>query len=176
MNALRAVFFSIAVVAAISPLHAQDQPEAVEVCELLSNPAAYHHKLVRVSGRVSRGFEDFTIRGASCEDAFPLWLEYGGPKPAEVVYCCPGEQAHPPNGKDPLWIDGIQTSLVRNRALRRFDFLLGQTGEVQSTIVGRVFAAGVYTSDSGEKVQVGYGHFGIFSLLVIERVLEARRQ
>ena len=105
-----------------------------------------------------------------------MWLEYGGPRPAEVVYCCAGEQAHPPNGKDPLWIDGIQTSLVRDRALRRFDSLLGETGEAQATLIGRVFAEGVYTSDSGEDFRVGYGHFGISSLFVIERVLEVQRQ
>ncbi len=154
-----------------------EQPQAVGICQLLANPIAYQHKLIQVTGRVQRGFEDFTIRGASCEDASPFWLEYGGPQPAEVVYCCVGGEAHPPNGTDPLWIDGIQTSLTRDAAFKRFDSKtrhLRRGKSVQATFIGRVFAAGVYTSDSGQE-EVGYGHFGIFSLLVIQQVLEVGR-
>jgi hypothetical protein len=170
----------VAVFAVSVPVHAQEpeQPQKVDICTLLADPLAYHHKLVVVTGRVSRGFENFTLRGAACSDALPLWVEYGGPQPAEVVYCCAGDQEHPPNGKDPLWIDGTQTSLNRDGVFRRFDSMtkrLRRGRTVKATLVGRVFSAGTYTSDSGEEVEVGYGHFGMHSLFVVQRVLEVAR-
>ena len=60
----------------------------VSLCELLADPAAYNHKLVEISGRVSRGFEDFTLSDEVCHGGNPIWLEMGGAKGAEVMYCC----------------------------------------------------------------------------------------
>jgi hypothetical protein len=152
-----------------------EQPQAVDICELLASPGAYHHKLVRVTGRVSRGFEDFSLGGGNaCADAKRLWLEYGGAEPAQVIFCCTGKQENPPNGKDPLYIDGIQTTLRRNSMFRRFDIVtrrLRRNQTVGTTLVGRVFAAGTHTSASGEQEDVGYGHFGLFSLFVIQQVV-----
>ena len=33
----------------------------VPLCQLLADPGAYDHRLIRVTGRVSRGFEDFSL-------------------------------------------------------------------------------------------------------------------
>lgn len=153
----------------------QEHPVKIGICELISNPGLYDHKLVRVTGQVSRGFEDFTLRGRSCGDYFPLWLEYGGPQPAEVTFCCADQnQENGPNGKDPLYVDGIETSLKKDRKFKRFDKItkkLDRDETVGVTLEGRVFSAGTYTSESGEVVEFGYGHFGLHSLFVIQRVL-----
>ena len=56
----------------------------VPLCQLLSDPGAYDHKLIRVTGRVSRGFEDFGLHDPSCPEDKTLttiWLEYGGQSP-----------------------------------------------------------------------------------------------
>jgi hypothetical protein len=165
---------------AVAPLsHAEEEaasegPQKVDVCELLANPGAYNHKLVRVTARVSRGFEDFSLRGGGgCADAKPLWLEYGGPKPAEATFCCKDGE-NPPNGNDPLHVEGVRTSLKRDAIFRRFDIVTGRLRRaqtVQATLVGRVFMGGTVTSDSGEELEVGYGHMGLFGLFVIEQVL-----
>jgi hypothetical protein len=96
------------------PVTADEAVLEVPLCQLLGDPGAYHHKLIRVSGRVSRGFEDFSISEKSCPSATLVWLEYGGPEPAQVTYCCVTDGPKRPNGKDPLWVEGIETSIVRN--------------------------------------------------------------
>ena len=48
---------------------AEEQPAAVTICQLKSDPAAYNHKLVEVTGFVSHAFEDFTVFDPTC----PSW-------------------------------------------------------------------------------------------------------
>lgn len=96
---------AIVVVLALHPpvaCAADEQPESADLCAVMADPVAYQHKLIRVTGRVSRGFEDFMLRATSCDDHRPFWLEYGGPTPSETVYCCVSPDADQPNGKDPL--------------------------------------------------------------------------
>jgi hypothetical protein len=38
-----------------------EQPKEVTLCDVLGNPAVFNHKLIKISGVVSRGFEDFTL-------------------------------------------------------------------------------------------------------------------
>jgi hypothetical protein len=102
-----------------------------------------------------------------------VWLEYGGPEPAKVTYCCVGDNPNPPNGEDPLVIDGIRTSLKRNTPFRDFDsktkqLRRGQT--VRAVIVGRVFAKKAYEKGDEDDWMAGFGHFGMASLLVIQKV------
>jgi hypothetical protein len=154
----------------------------VPLCQLLSDPGAYNHKLIRVTGRVSRGFEDFGLHDPSCPEDKTLtiiWLEYGGPEPADVVYCCVSDDAtSKPNGKDPLRVGGIETSLLRDAMFRKFERLttrLRRGKTVQATLTGRYF--------SGEKVELpdgrisweGFGHLGIASLFVIQQVIAVSR-
>ena len=44
----------------------EEQPEVVTVCQLKSDPPAYNHKLVEVTGFVSHDFEDFTLFDPTC--------------------------------------------------------------------------------------------------------------
>jgi hypothetical protein len=153
---------------------AEERAEPADLCAVLNDPIRYQHKLIRVTGLVSRGFEDFSLSNSACKEQFGLWLEYGGPKPSETVYCCVGEESSQPNGRDPLRVEGIETSLRTDATFKRFDKntkQLKRGRHVKATAVGRLFAAGTYTSDTGEEVSVGYGHFGMFSLLVIQEVI-----
>jgi hypothetical protein len=131
-----------------------------------------------LKGAVSRGFEDFTISDESCPTARTLvWLEYGGPEPAKVTYCCESEEptSHP-NGKDPLRIGGIETLLVRDETFRRFDRMtsrLRRGKTVHASLVGWYFSGEEMTLANGEIRWVGYGHLGLHSLFVIEQVLSA---
>jgi hypothetical protein len=158
------------------PVHgaeAVEEPIKVDACELLTNTIAYHRKLVRVEARVSRGFEDFSLRGKACPDLLTVWLEYGGPEPAKVIYCCVGEQSHPPNGRDSLVVDGITTSLVRDMRFMDFDSktkLLRRHQTVRAVIIGRVFAKKAYETGSDDDLMAGFGHFGMSSLLVIQKI------
>ena len=151
----------------------------VEACELIHNTFAYHRKLVRVEGQIHRGFEDFTLSSKACPDiSARIWLEYGGPRPAGTNYCCAGDEASRPNGRDPLTIDGIATSLVRSIPFRDFDRKtrhLRRGESVRAVIVGRVFAKRAYENgDTEQDFMAGFGHFGMYSLLVIQRVEKVR--
>jgi hypothetical protein len=147
---------------------AAEEAIAVSLCELASDPAAYNHKLIEISGRVSRGFEAFTLSDESCGNSNAVWLEMGGTKGAEVMYCCnvPVE----PERQSPLIVEDIETSIVRDELLTRFDAITKGSGSAQTTIVGRFFAGIEETLPRGKR-WMGYGHMGFFSLLVIEQVL-----
>lgn len=60
----------------------------VTPCELSTDPARYHHRLVEVTGTVSQGFEDFTLAAPECRQKAlsDVWLDYGGRTASEVVY------------------------------------------------------------------------------------------
>src|SRR5215471_3972788 len=64
------------------------QPATVTICQLKSDPAAYNHKLVEVTGFVSHAFEDFTVFDPTCPSWPGIWLEYGGMRKSGTMYCC----------------------------------------------------------------------------------------
>jgi hypothetical protein len=100
-----------------------------------------------------------------------------GPEPAKVIYCCVSDDSLKPNGKDPLWVDGIETSLVRDRTLRRFDRLTQRDRRrnlVAATLTGRYFCGEFAEAPDGQSACQGFGHLGICSLLVIEQVVSVR--
>jgi hypothetical protein len=53
---------------------AEEQPATVTICQLKSDPAAYNHKLVEVTGFVSHAFEDFTVFDPTCPSWPGVWL------------------------------------------------------------------------------------------------------
>lgn len=145
-------------------------PKPVTFCELARNPAKYNHREIEISAFVSHGFEDFTLFDPACESPeLEVWLEYGGKYNSGTIYCCndPSQE----RGQD-LVVDGVTTSLVRDRTFERFDASVQRQPDslVYATLRGHYF--------SGEKQQlpggtfwVGYGHFGLASLFVIEQVV-----
>lgn len=132
-------------------------------CELEQHPELYHHKLVEVTSAISREFENFTLADPSCSTG--AWIEYGGKKSSQTIYCCPGSGGVRKRSK-PLIIDGIETKLVDDKMFRKFD--KESKKGVQARLVGRFFAK------PREGFMGGYGHFGCCNLFVIERVFEVQ--
>ena len=163
------------VIIGTGPLLAQtaatSDPHQVTYCELSRDPSAYNHELVRLTGFVTHGFEDFQVTEPDCPtQGFSIWLMYGGKAESNTMYCCPGEAAQEKRS-DSIKVEGIQIPLVDDHIYQQFADLLKREPDttVRATIVGRFF--------SGEKVPFGtsthwrgFGHMGCCSLLVIQRV------
>lgn len=117
-----------------TPLLGQDKSEApvkASVCELKSNPAAYDHKLVEVTGfAMTGGREDFDLFDPACPEWPDVELEYGGSA-----------------------IENVATRLVDDARLKQFSDLLDRRGNlvVHTTIVGRFFAEKPVQNASGRR-------------------------
>jgi hypothetical protein len=136
--------------------------------------------MIRVRGRVRFEFEDFTLDDATCEtttdrqSSATVWLTFGGDQSEVAVFCCGSTLRKA--GSD-IKIGGHKVALIRDANFRVF---LNQIGarrlrrpdgrecydqckfyRVTATLTG-LFAR---AKDDG-----GYGHFGMFHLLVIQQV------
>jgi hypothetical protein len=152
-----------------------EEPIKIDVCKLKSDPAAYNHKLVQVTGFISHGFEDFTLFDPTCPPWLAIWLEYGGTAASGTMYCCGVTAAR--NRPKQLVVENISISLVDDERFREFDKLIQRRPDsvVHATLVGRFF--------SGKQIQYprgvswgGYGHMGCCSLLVIQQVISVDPQ
>jgi hypothetical protein len=146
--------------------------ESVDICAVLSDPLAYNGKLLRITGSITRDFETFWIESAECSDVQPLWIEYGGSKPADGPIWHEGPE-HPGDDSAPLLVDGIRTSVEADAAFRKFDALtksLKRGKRARATIVGWIFAAATYQDEAGKTQETGFGPYGRYSLLVIKKV------
>lgn len=151
-----------------------DEVLDVTVCQLESNPAMYDHKLVKVSGRMTYGFEDFTLSDLACgrrNSVTSIWVEYGGTSSSGTMYCC-GVTAERTRAK-PLVINGVVTTLNDSAEFQQLDELLHQepSRAVRATVIGRFFAGEKTKFPDGKTRWAGFGHMGIFSLLVIQEVI-----
>lgn len=184
MNTLFKAALSLSFTALSSLAHATEEPKSavplqVSLCMLLRDPAAYDHKLVRVSGDVSRGFEDFTLSDRSCPkgSSRTVWLELGGRVGSGVVYCC--NAADETRRAEPLAVEGVATSMVEDATFKRFQRLTRASvvgyGQAHVTLVG-VYFAGQKQVSPGGTFWGGYGHMGMFSLLVVQQVVTAERK
>ena len=152
-----------------------EEPVHVTVCQLLSDPGHYNHALVEVTGVVGHGFEDFTLRSADCantDHGSGVWIEYGGREASGTMYCCGVTRSR--NRPDVLTIEGVTTQLKDDQAFRNFDEIIQKEpyAKARVTLVGRFFSGEPKKFPRGT-FWVGYGHMGLFSLLVIEQVLSA---
>lgn len=147
----------------------------ITLCQLKSDPAAYNHKLIEVTGFISRGFEDFTLSDPQCPAWPDVWLEYGGTDVSGTMYCCgvTAERSRPKT----LVVENITIPLVNDERFREFDKLIHRPPDsvVHATIVGRFFAGELVKYPKGE-VWSGYGHMGCCSLLAIQQVVSVDPQ
>ena len=144
---------------------------AVSLCDLNADPGAYDHKVIEVTAFVSHGFEDFTLFDPRCSTEFPnVWLEYGGTFASGTIYCCElgSERSRPA----PLVVDGVTTSIIVDRNLKKFDALIQRDPPsiVHATLRGHFFAGRQQERTAGTQFG-GFGHFGLFTLLTIEQVV-----
>lgn len=174
----------VALLAAISCSHRSSlpeiptrdgSPEEVTVCQLQTDPAKYNHKLIKITGFISHGFEDFAIFDPECESRQGIWLEYGGTKASNTMYCCGVVPGH--SRPENITVENIQVPLVDDDQFKKLELILKKRYDtvMHATIVGRFF--------SGEKVKYpggehwsGYGHAGCCMLLVIQQVMSVDSQ
>src|SRR5262245_47356319 len=63
-----------------------DPPVKASVCQLKSDPAAYEHKLVEVTGfAAQRGRESFDVCDPGCPEWPDIKLKYGGERIEEIT-------------------------------------------------------------------------------------------
>lgn len=151
-------------------------PEKTTICEIRKDPAAFNHKLVEVTGFVSRGFEDSGLFDPTCSSGPPyIWVEIGGKGGTGVMYCCnvPAERSRP----EELVVEKVPIPLVNDEKFRQFDDLLQENGNsiVRATLIGRYFSGEKETLPNGE-YWMGYGHMGIGSLFVVQQVVSVGLQ
>ena len=105
-----------------------------------------------------------------------VWLEYGGRRKSGAKYCC-GVSTDRMRASD-LVVEGITTSVIEDDEFRAFDALVYPSGKAKARLVGRFFAGTRQDAPNGLGLHLwgGYGHFGTYTLLVIQRVVsvEAR--
>jgi hypothetical protein len=157
----------------VRPAEAVQSPEGpprISVCQLKSDPVAYNHRLVEVTGFVTHGFENFHIFDPACDSWPDPWLEYGGTTASGTMYCCgvTTERSRP----QPLVVEGITIDLVDDARLKEFDKLIlsGPDSVVHATIVGRFFAGELITTEV-RSFWGGYGHMGCCPLLAIQQIV-----
>jgi lysophospholipase L1-like esterase len=126
----------------------------VPICLLLQASGSYDHRLIRISGIVTHGYESFGISDRRCGNqktigllpgAGGIQLTYGGTKVPQGVFKGWGG----PTRAAPLSVDGIETTLAEDAMLQRFDALTrGPTPayhtSVTATLTGRYFSRGLY--------------------------------
>jgi len=149
-------------------------PEKVTPCQLMNDPATYNHKLVEVTGFFSHGFENSTVKDPGCATR-SIWFEYGGTTATGTMICC-GVSAER-SRLEPLVVEDIPIPLVEDDQFRKFDKLLQSKPDtlVRSTLIGRFFSGTLEEFPTG-KIWVGYGHFGMHSLLALHQVLSVEPQ
>jgi hypothetical protein len=125
---------------------------------------------VEVSAFVSHGFEDFTLFDPSSPHDERVWTEYGGTVGSNTLYCCgvTRESAR----ATALVVEGVATDLLQDAEFRKFNRVMQSEPEVvlHATLRGYFFAGEQATLPSGKR-WVGFGHFGFYSLFVIEQVV-----
>lgn len=141
----------------------------VDPCTLSKNPAKYNHKLIEVSGYFSHSFENFSLV-VPCKSDTNIWIEYGGSKGSNTMICCdvPAEEQRP---KD-LEIDDISVPLVDDENFKVFNAIINNEYDtiIKATVVGRYFSGEPYTGADGKTSWIGFGHFGMSSLLAIQQI------
>jgi hypothetical protein len=160
----------------LSATAACEQAERASVCQLVSDPATFNHKLIEITAFVSHGFEDFTLQDPGCNSIFGIWLEYGGRVSSGTVYCCGATNAR--SRPDEMQVENVTVPLVEDETFRRFDRLLqvpGRYAMAHATLVGRFFSGRRVPYLDGHKWG-GFGHMGCCTLLVIQQVISVDSQ
>lgn len=154
-----------------NPPASQETPMNVSICDLQNDPAKYNRRLVKFTGFISHGFEDFAVFDPTCHSRQSIWLEYGGTKASDTMYCCGVVPGHtrPKN----ISVDGISIPLIEDGQFRQLDAMIRAKHDLvmHASIIGRFFAG----EKQGE-FWSGYGHMGCCALLVIQQVVSVDSQ
>lgn len=177
------VFLCCAVAVAQTRSRAGETVRDVSLCELIQHPNSYDGQTVRVRGQVIFEFEAFLLSDSSCssqlrslQDRRGVWLTFGGDEPEIATFCC---GAHTRTKGADLEVAGHKVGLTRDKEFGHFlqaikaQRLRRPDGrpcgaeckfyDVTASLTGLFAAAGAHG---------GYGHLGMFHLLVIQQVSE----
>ncbi len=176
-----------------SSLHAQAAaPMDVKVCDVVKSPAQFNGKIVRITGTVVAGFDQFVIKDAPDSNCGfqvnAIWLSYPqGSKaksgPVAMVTVLP---AHNFAGS---YTAPVRTpvTLEKGKDFKQFDSLLAQNNdkvggmclgcaryEVTATLIGRLdsVANATLQRDASGKI-VGFGGFGNMNAYPARLVLQS---
>jgi len=162
--------------AAIADANPPETPVEVSICQLKDEPAKYNHKLVKVTGFVSHGFEDFALSDPMCKSRTGIWLDYGGPKASDTMYCCGVVPGH--TRPEVLSVEGITIPLVADDRFKEFDRMIKKKYDLimHTTMIGRFFSGEKEQSQAGGEFWSGYGHLGCCTLFIIQQVVSVDAQ
>jgi hypothetical protein len=148
----------------------QESVPTVGICDLQKDPAKYNQKLVKITGFISHGFEDFAVFDPSCDSKQSIWLEYGGKKASDTMYCCGVVPGH--TRKEDVSVEGVSIPMVDDEQFQQLNALIKAQYDrvMHATLIGRFFP-GEKQKYSGGEFWSGYGHMGCCMLFVIQQVL-----
>jgi hypothetical protein len=108
----------------------------------------------------------------ACPDWPAVWLEYGGTRKSNTIYCC-GPTAGT-SRKEELKVESVPVQLVDDDLFEKFDREIQSPHRygsiVRATLEGRFFAGRKESYPNGSTGWVGYGHMGCCSLLAIQEI------
>jgi hypothetical protein len=165
------------------------------VCDILSNPQSLDGKMVRIKGVVIAGFEEFAIKGSSCNQIVnAIWLAYpegtkGKAGPAAFLRLQLAKN-HPATVTN---LSHAPVTLDKNKDFKDFDNFLSTPAKanglclgcvkftVTATLVGRLDGAkdtGLIRDSGGKVIGLGgFGHLNRYSArLVLQSVSEISSQ
>lgn len=148
----------------------QDSVPAVGICDLQKDPAKYNRKLVKITGFVSHGFEDFAVFDPSCDSRNSIWLEYGGKKASDTMYCCDVVPGH--TRTQDVSVEGVSIPIVDDEQFKQLNALIKAKYDrvMHATLIGKFFS-GEKEKYPGGEFWSGYGHMGCCMLFVIQQVV-----
>jgi len=159
------------------------------VCDVLKNPASFNGKMVRLTGTVSAGLDQFLIRDKDCgQSVNGIWLDYppGTKGKAGPIAVLELQAAHNFAGTYTAPARAAVT-LEKDKEFKQFDSLLAQTHvkdpgiclgctryEVTATLTGRLdgVADATLQRDAAGKI-VGLGGFGNMNAYPARLVLQS---
>jgi hypothetical protein len=118
----------------------QAQVVDTTVCDILSNPQSFDGKMVRVKGVVIAGFEEFAIKGSSCNQMVnAVWLDYpegtkgkAGPVALLQLQLAKNNPAAVTN------VSRAPVTLDKNKDFKDFDNFLSAPAKVNGPCLGCV--------------------------------------
>lgn len=173
-------------------LHAQAAtPVDVKVCDVVKNPASFDGKMVRITGTVVAGFDEFVVKDATDPQCGfqvnAIWLSYpqGSKAKSGPLAIVTVQQAHNFMGtyKVPA---RTPVTLDKSKEFKQFDALLAQSidkiggmcmgcarYEVTATLVGRLDTVADATLKRDAGKIVGFGGFGNMNAYPARLVLQS---
>lgn len=158
------------------------------VCDILKNPVAFNGKIVRITGTVEAGFDQFVVKGPSCgQKVDDIWLAYpegsrGKAGPDAMLQLQPAANFTGTVAST----QPAPVTLQRDKAFKQFDSALSSPAKingmclgcrryaVSATLVGRLdgVATALPRDPSGKITSLsGFGNMNLYSTrLVLQSV------